>query len=120
MKRISKNLTLIYILLTALTLAVIVLFETDMLESGLLAGENQSEFIFTFVQSRSRRPDSARGTSHDEVGHHPPADTSSADAGRHLIILYVYEYDVRLSGHHAAALSAVCIPKPEPLSGRNF
>ena len=49
MKRISKNLTLIYILLTALTLAVIVLFETDMLESGLLAGENQSEFIFTFV-----------------------------------------------------------------------
>ena len=49
MKRISKSLTLIYILLTALTLAVIVLFETDMLESGLLAGENQSEFIFTFV-----------------------------------------------------------------------
>lgn len=49
MKRISKNLTLIYILLTALTLAVIVVFETDMLESGLLAGENQSEFIFTFV-----------------------------------------------------------------------
>lgn len=49
MKRISKNLTLIYILLTALTLAVIVVFETDMLESGLLVGENQSEFIFTFV-----------------------------------------------------------------------
>ena len=49
MKRISKSLTLIYILLTALTLAVIVVFETDMLESGLLAGENQSEFIFTFV-----------------------------------------------------------------------
>lgn len=49
MKRISKNLTLIYILLTALTLAVIVVFETDMLELGLLAGENQSEFIFTFV-----------------------------------------------------------------------
>ena len=40
---------MIYILLTALTLAVIVVFETDMLESGLLAGENQSEFIFTFV-----------------------------------------------------------------------
>ena len=49
MKSISKYLTLIYILLAALTLAVIMVFETEMLESGLMAGENQSEFIFTFV-----------------------------------------------------------------------
>lgn len=49
MKSISKYLTLIYILLAALTLAVIMVFETEMLESGLMAGEYQSEFIFTFV-----------------------------------------------------------------------
>lgn len=49
MKSISKYLTLIYILLAALTLAVIMVFETEMLESGSMAGENQSEFIFTFV-----------------------------------------------------------------------
>lgn len=49
MKSISKYLTLIYILLAALTLAVIMVFETEMLESGLMAGENQSEFVFTFV-----------------------------------------------------------------------
>lgn len=49
MKSISKYLTLIYILLAALTLAVIMVFETEMLDSGLMAGENQSEFIFTFV-----------------------------------------------------------------------
>lgn len=49
MKSISKYLTLIYILLAALTLAVIMVFETEMLDSGLMAGENHSEFIFTFV-----------------------------------------------------------------------
>jgi hypothetical protein len=49
MKNISKYLTLIYILLAALTLAVIMVFETEMLEPGPMAGENQSEFIFTFV-----------------------------------------------------------------------
>ena len=47
MKRISKSLTLIYMLLAALTLTVIVLYETNVLESGLMAEEKQSEFILT-------------------------------------------------------------------------
>ena len=34
-------------LLAALTLAVIVLYETDILESGILAEEKQSEFLLT-------------------------------------------------------------------------
>ncbi len=47
MKRISKYLTCLYMLLAALTLAVIVLYETDILESGILAAEKQSEFLLT-------------------------------------------------------------------------
>jgi hypothetical protein len=47
MKRISKSLTLIYMLLAALTLIVIVLYETNILESGIMAEEKQSEFILT-------------------------------------------------------------------------
>ena len=41
MKRISKYLTCLYMLLSALTLAVIILYETDILESGIMAEENQ-------------------------------------------------------------------------------
>ena len=47
MKRISKYLTCLYMLLAALTLAVIVLYETDILESGIMAEEKQSEFLLT-------------------------------------------------------------------------
>ena len=49
MNRISKYLTLIYMLLVAVTLVVIVLYETDVLESGIMAEDKQSEFILTFV-----------------------------------------------------------------------
>ena len=49
MNRISKYLTLIYMLLVAVTLVVIILYETDVLESGILAEDKQSEFILTFV-----------------------------------------------------------------------
>ena len=47
MKRISKYLTCLYMLLAALTLAVIILYETDILESGIMAAEKQSEFLLT-------------------------------------------------------------------------
>ena len=47
MKRISKYLTCLYMLLAALTLAVIILYETDMLESGIMAEKKQSEFLLT-------------------------------------------------------------------------
>ena len=47
MKRISKYLTCLYMLFAALTLAVIILYETDILESGIMAAEKQSEFLLT-------------------------------------------------------------------------
>jgi hypothetical protein len=47
MKRISKYLTVIFTLFVVLTLAVILLYETEVLESGLLADDKQSEFLWT-------------------------------------------------------------------------
>ena len=47
MKIISKHLTLIYMFWVLLTLVVVVLYETDILETGIMAGDNQSEFILT-------------------------------------------------------------------------
>lgn len=40
---ISKKLTIIYVLLVAITLAIVVLFETNTLESGMLAENKESE-----------------------------------------------------------------------------
>ena len=47
MKSISRKLTIIYMSLAALTLVVILLYETDMLETGVLEEKKQSEFILT-------------------------------------------------------------------------
>ena len=47
MKRISKYLTCLYMCLAALTLAVIILYEADILEFGIMAEEKQSEFLLT-------------------------------------------------------------------------
>ena len=44
---ISKKLTIIYVLLVAITLAIVVLFETNTLESGMLAENKESEFLLT-------------------------------------------------------------------------
>lgn len=49
MKSISKKLTVVCLLMVALTVALVVLYETDMLEPGLLADDKQSEFILTFI-----------------------------------------------------------------------
>ena len=45
MKKISKQLTLVYILLVAIALAIVVLYELDVLESGALADSKQTEFV---------------------------------------------------------------------------
>lgn len=45
MKRISKTLMLVYMAFVILSLAVIVLFESQLLESGILAQDPQSEFL---------------------------------------------------------------------------
>lgn len=45
MKKISKQLTLVYILLAAIALAIVVLYELDVLESGALADSKQTEFV---------------------------------------------------------------------------
>ena len=45
MKKISKQLTLVYILLAAIALAIVALYELDVLESGALADSKQTEFV---------------------------------------------------------------------------
>ena len=47
MKSISRKLTFIYLFLAALTLVVILLYEMDVLETGVMEEEKQSDFILT-------------------------------------------------------------------------
>jgi hypothetical protein len=49
MKVISQKLTIVCLLFLALSIALVVLYETGTLESGLLADDKQSEFILTFI-----------------------------------------------------------------------
>ena len=45
MKKISKLLMLIYVLLVAVTLVIVALYECGVLESGVLADSKQTEFV---------------------------------------------------------------------------
>ena len=45
MKKISKQLTFVYVLLVAIALVIVVLYELDVLESGALADSKQTEFV---------------------------------------------------------------------------
>ena len=45
MKKISKQLTLIYVLLVVVALAMVLLYEFGVLESGRLADDKQTEFV---------------------------------------------------------------------------
>ena len=45
MKKISKQLTFIYVLLAAVALAIVALYEFGVLESGVLADSKQTEFV---------------------------------------------------------------------------
>ena len=45
MKKISKQLTFVYILLLAIALAIVALYEFGVLESGVLADSKQTEFV---------------------------------------------------------------------------
>ena len=45
MKKISKLLMLIYVLLVAVTLVIVALYECSVLESGVLADSKQTEFV---------------------------------------------------------------------------
>ena len=47
MKSISKRLVVIYISLVAIALAIIILYETDILEAGVMEEQKQLEFILT-------------------------------------------------------------------------
>ncbi len=47
MRLISKRLTVIYMLLAAMALAVILLYETDMLDAGVMEQHKQSEFFLS-------------------------------------------------------------------------
>ena len=45
MKKVSKQLTLVYVLLVAVAVAIVLLYECDVLESGTLADSKQTEFL---------------------------------------------------------------------------
>ena len=45
MKKISKQLTFVYILLAAIALAIVAFYEFGVLESGVLADSKQTEFV---------------------------------------------------------------------------
>jgi hypothetical protein len=45
MKKISKQLTFVYVLLVAIALAIVALYELGVLESGVLADSKQTEFV---------------------------------------------------------------------------
>ena len=45
MKKISKQLTIIYVLLVVVALAIVLLYECGVLESGRLADDKQTEFV---------------------------------------------------------------------------
>ena len=47
MKSISKRLVVIYMSLAAIALAIILLYETDILEAGVMEEQKQLEFILT-------------------------------------------------------------------------
>ena len=47
MKSISKRLVVIYMSLVAIALAIIILYETDILEAGVMEEQKQMEFILT-------------------------------------------------------------------------
>jgi membrane protease YdiL (CAAX protease family) len=45
MKKVSKQLTLVYVLLVAVALVMVALYEFGVLESGVLADSKQTEFV---------------------------------------------------------------------------
>ena len=45
MKKISKQLTFVYVLLVAVALAIVAIYELGLLESGVLADSKQTEFV---------------------------------------------------------------------------
>ena len=45
MKKVSKQLMFIYVLLAAVALAIVALYELDVLESGVLTESKQTEFV---------------------------------------------------------------------------
>jgi hypothetical protein len=47
MKQISKKLMIVYLALLAIAIGLIILYETETLEAGVLATEEQSKFLFT-------------------------------------------------------------------------
>ena len=49
MKVISQKLTAVSLLLLTLSVAIVVLYETETLVPGLLADDKQTEFIFAFI-----------------------------------------------------------------------
>ncbi len=49
MKRTQRILMAFFITTIVVAVALVVLFETDIIASGLMAGDNQTEFVFTMI-----------------------------------------------------------------------
>ena len=102
-----------------ITVVLIVLFETDVLPSGLMATEKQTEFLLTTLMELLTLASvymALRLFKFDKV--HQDLVTRKADGLRRIAaahaaqygsILSVYEYHIRLYGHHSGHLSAVCL-----------
>ena len=94
MKETKNQLMSVFVSGTVLPLMIVCIYETEVVVPGLLATDKQSEFLLTFLMELMT--------------------LGCAFLALRLfkfIILFIYEYDLRLSGYHLGTLSAVCLSK---------
>ena len=125
MKKISKQLTFVYILLAAIALAIVALYELDVLESGVLADSKQTEFVALTVMELTSLAAAFIGLRlfkfrmiHNELVTNSEPAMLKWGLLRLLILevpmvvntylYYIYEHHIRLPGHHPVAVPAVC------------
>ena len=118
----TKNLLMgVFVAGVVLVLIIVCLYETETILPGLLATDKQSEFLLTFLMELATLGCAflaLRLFKFEKI--HQELTTGKADAisavmGRHLIILFIYEHHLRLSGYHPGIVPAVCLSKYEPL-----
>ena len=129
MKKTLRQLqTFMFFSMIGITVVLVVLFETDVLPSGLMATEKQTEFLLTtlmelltltcvymalrlfkFDKEESGRVRPPKADGFVRRGLIPSGHLAAAHAAQYGSILSVYEYHIRLYGHHSGHLSAVCL-----------
>lgn len=127
MKKTKNLLSCVFAAGMIVVVILVVLYESDILVSGMLAGAHQSEFLWTTLMELAtlgcaflalrlfkfdrvhRALNEQKRRCPEEMGPPPSVAIVPAVVGRHLIILYIYESDIRLSWYHSGTLSAVCL-----------